>query len=99
MSSSASSPTALSRLEAQALEVIPEDLHLVGGTVPVGDLEGPNASTETRAQLVGDDPVRRFAGRDEHLRGLYERQLAQRRFFVQRAFLLAFPVEGEVRVH
>src|SRR5262249_53381628 len=26
-------------------------------------------------------------------------QLAQRRFFVEGAFLLAFPVEGEVRVH
>src|SRR5207302_10603644 len=38
-------------------------------------------------------------GRDEHLRRLYEWQLAQRRFFVQRAFFLAFPVEGEVRVH
>ena len=39
------SPTRL--LEVQTLEVIPEDLHLVGHPFPVGNVEGPNSSTAT----------------------------------------------------
>src|SRR5205085_8991531 len=86
-------------LEVQTLEVIPEDLHLVGHPFPVGNVEGPNSSTATRVQLIGHRGVWRFMGRDEHLRSLDEGKVAQRRFFVQGAFFLAFPVEREIRVH
>src|SRR5262249_50252419 len=53
----------------------------------------------TRVELVGDDFVRRRVPAQVNLGGLDERQFAERGFFVERAFFLAFPVEREVRVH
>src|SRR2546421_10650883 len=86
-------------LEAQALEVVPEDLDLISRTFPVGDVERTQPAPVARLQLVGDDFIRWRVTPDVDLCGLDEGEAAQHRFFVERAFFLAFPVEREVRVH
>jgi hypothetical protein len=59
-------------LEAQALEVVREDLDLVGRAIPVGNVERPDSSTAARVQLVGHGGVRWGAARDVKLRALEE---------------------------
>src|SRR2546427_9255104 len=86
-------------LEAQALEVVPEDLYLIGSAFPVWNVQRPEPSAAARVQLIRHGGIGWGAARDEHLRTLDEGQLAQHGVFIQSRFFLAFPVEREVRVH